>query len=80
MADSNSTPSSTRTRAAWKPGVADEPVPFYGSAGCGAVLMGVLKNSFVLLQVSAYWQIIVLGVVIIAAVAGDSIRTRRSER
>lgn len=41
MADTNNTLSPTRTRATWKPGVADEPVPFYGCAGCGAVLMGV---------------------------------------
>ena len=45
----------------------------------GAAIMGVLKNAFVLLKISAYWQVIVLGVVIIAAVFLDSIKRLRAE-
>lgn len=43
----------------------------------GAALMGVLRNGFVLLGISAYWQIVSIGVVIIAAVAIDSVKSRR---
>ena len=43
----------------------------------GAALMGVLRNSFVLLGISAYWQVVSIGVVIIIAVAIDSIKTKR---
>lgn len=46
----------------------------------GAAIMGVLKNAFVLLKISAYWQVIVLGVVIIAAVFLDSIKRLRAEK
>lgn len=41
----------------------------------GAAIIGVLKNAFVLLGVSAYWQSIVIGVVIIIAVLIDKLRT-----
>lgn len=41
----------------------------------GAMIIGILKNAFVLLQVSSYWQSVVIGVVIIAAVTIDRIRT-----
>lgn len=44
----------------------------------GAAIMGVLRNSFVLLGVSAYWQVVAIGVVTIAAVAIDSIKTKRA--
>jgi ribose transport system permease protein len=43
----------------------------------GAALMGVLRNGFVLLGTSAYWQTVAIGVVIIAAVAIDSLKTKR---
>ncbi len=43
----------------------------------GAALMGVLRNGFVLMGVSAYWQIVAIGVVIIAAVSLDSLSTKR---
>ena len=33
--------SPTRTRATWKPGVSDEPLPFYGCAGCSAAFIGI---------------------------------------
>jgi ribose transport system permease protein len=46
----------------------------------GAALMGVLKNMFVQLAVSGYWQTIILGFVIIGAVAIDSIRKKRVAR
>ncbi|GHU61322.1 monosaccharide-transporting ATPase [Clostridia bacterium] len=42
----------------------------------GAALMGVLKNGFVLLGITAYWQTFVLGAVIIAAVLIDSLKNR----
>lgn len=41
----------------------------------GAAIIGILKNAFVLLRISAYWQSIVIGVVIIAAVTIDKVRT-----
>lgn len=43
----------------------------------GAAIMGVLRNAFVLLGVSGYAQIVALGVVIIVAVAIDSLRKKR---
>lgn len=46
----------------------------------GAALMGVLKNMFVLMAVSGYWQTIIIGSVIIGAVAIDSIRKKRASR
>lgn len=46
----------------------------------GAALMAVLKNMFVLLAVSGYWQTIIIGCVIIGAVALDSIRKKRAAR
>ncbi len=46
----------------------------------GAGLMGVLQNMFVLLAVSGYWQTIIIGAVIIGAVAIDSVRKKRAAR
>jgi len=46
----------------------------------GAAIMGILKNAFVLLGVSAYWQSIVIGIVIVVAVALDSFRTASAEK
>jgi ribose transport system permease protein len=40
----------------------------------GAALMGLLRNGFVLLSVSAYWQTIVIGLVVLVAVGMDGIR------
>lgn len=40
----------------------------------GAAIMGVLRNALVLLNVSAYWQQVVIGMVIILAVAADQLR------
>lgn len=42
----------------------------------GAALMGVLRNGFVLLGISAYWQTVTIGLVIILAVSMDSLRRR----
>ncbi|MEG0146661.1 MAG: ABC transporter permease, partial [Clostridia bacterium] len=41
----------------------------------GAAIIGILKNAFVLLGISAYWQSIVIGIVIIIAVTIDKVRT-----
>ena len=43
----------------------------------GAAIMGVLKNGFVLLRFSTYWQMISLGAIIILAVVIDSLRNTR---
>jgi ribose transport system permease protein len=43
----------------------------------GAAIMGILKNSFILLGISSYWQSIVIGVVIVAAITVDIIRGRK---
>lgn len=43
----------------------------------GASIMGVLKNGFILLSISSYWQTIVIGIVIIIAVTIDQIRTTK---
>lgn len=43
----------------------------------GAAIMGVLKNGFVLLSISSYWQTIVIGIVIIIAVTIDQIRSTK---
>jgi len=41
----------------------------------GAMIIGLLKNAFILLKVSSYWQSVVIGIVIIAAVTIDRIRS-----
>lgn len=46
----------------------------------GAAIMVVLKNAFVLLHISAYWQVVVLGIVIIAAVFIDSVKRLRADK
>lgn len=43
----------------------------------GAALMGVLRNGFVLLGISAYWQVVSIGLVIVLAVGLDSLKIRR---
>jgi ribose transport system permease protein len=43
----------------------------------GAAMMGVLRNGFVLLGISAYWQIVTIGIVIIAAVSIDRLRQKK---
>ena len=46
----------------------------------GAALMGVLRNGLILLGVSANWQLVAIGIVIILAVIFDQFRQRRRER
>jgi ribose transport system permease protein len=59
---------------------------FFGGVGTvsgtlvGALIMGVLRNGLNLLNVSAYWQTVVIGVVIVVAVWVDVIRQRAAER
>ena len=43
----------------------------------GAAIMGVVRNGFVLLGISAYWQVVTIGIVIIAAVALDSLKSKK---
>ncbi len=45
----------------------------------GAAIMGVLRNGLVLLNVSAYWQQAVLGVVIVVAVSFDKLQHDRKK-
>jgi ribose transport system permease protein len=44
----------------------------------GATIMGVLHNALVLLQVSAYWQELIIGSVIIIAAVLDAARTKKA--
>jgi ribose transport system permease protein len=46
----------------------------------GALIMGVLRNGLNLLSVSAYWQTVVIGAVIVIAVWVDVLRKRASEK
>jgi inositol transport system permease protein len=43
-----------------------------GGTVIGALLIGVLSNGLVIMHVSSYWQQVVIGVIIVAAVAFDS--------
>jgi ribose transport system permease protein len=55
---------------------------FFGGVGTaggtliGALIIGFLRNGLNLLDVSAYWQMVVIGVVIVAAVCVDVLRQR----
>jgi ribose transport system permease protein len=59
---------------------------FFGGVGTvggtlvGALIMGVLRNGLNLMNVSAYWQTVVIGVVIVAAVWVDVVRKRAGEK
>lgn len=46
----------------------------------GAAIMGVLDNALTLLSVSAYWQELVIGVVILCAIALDRVRSIRASK
>ena len=50
-----------------------------GGVMVGAALMGLLRNAFVLLNVSGYWQIITIGIVVIVAVGADSLNRATEE-
>ena len=43
-----------------------------GGTVIGALLIGVLTNGLVIMHVSSYWQQVVIGLIIVAAVAFDS--------
>ena len=43
----------------------------------GAAIMGVLRNSFVLLNISGYWQVVAIGAFVILAVAFDNLTAKR---
>lgn len=51
-----------------------------GGTIIGALLMSLLKNMFVLLAVSGYWQTIILGCVIVFSVAIDCIGKKRKSK
>ncbi|HWQ52817.1 MAG TPA: ABC transporter permease [Bryobacteraceae bacterium] len=59
---------------------------FFGGSGTvqgtlvGALIMGVLRNGLNLLNVSAYWQTVVIGAVIVVAVWVDVLRQRAGAR
>jgi ribose transport system permease protein len=46
----------------------------------GAVIMGVIRNGLVLLRVSAYWQELIIGSIIILAAIIDIVRSRRHRK
>ncbi len=43
----------------------------------GAIIMGVIRNGLVLLRVSSYWQLLIIGGIIILAVIVDVVRSKR---
>jgi ribose transport system permease protein len=43
----------------------------------GAIIMGVIRNGLVLLQVSSYWQELIIGAIIVLAAVLDVVRSRR---
>ena len=43
----------------------------------GALLIGVLTNGLVIMHVSSYWQQVVIGLIIVAAVAFDTFAKSR---
>jgi ribose transport system permease protein len=59
---------------------------FWGGRGavsgavCGAFIFGVINNGLNLLNVSIYWQLIAIGVIVVVAVELDVVRRRLEER
>ena len=51
----------------------------YGAV-IGAAIMAILRNAFVLLKLPVYMQTVAIGVVIILAVASDTLKNRRTTR
>ena len=60
-------------------------ISLYGGQGSilgafiGAMIMGALANAMIILQVSPYWQQVVLGIVLLIAITFDVWRRRRRE-
>ncbi len=50
-----------------------------GGVVIGAALMGLLRNAFVLLNISGYWQTITIGLVVIIAVGADSLNRKQED-
>jgi ribose transport system permease protein len=50
-----------------------------GGVIIGAALIGLLRNAFVLLNVSGYWQTITIGLVVVVAVGADSLNRRQED-
>jgi ribose transport system permease protein len=50
-----------------------------GGVLIGAALMGLLRNAFVLLNVSGYWQTITIGLVVLIAVGADSFNRKTED-
>lgn len=50
-----------------------------GGVVIGAALMGLLRNAFVLLNVSGYWQTITIGLVVLIAVGADSFNRKTED-
>jgi ribose transport system permease protein len=44
----------------------------------GAAIMGVLRNGFVMLHVSGYWQLVIMGTIVVVAVAVDNLTNKKS--
>jgi ribose transport system permease protein len=51
-----------------------------GHALIGAVLIGVIRNALNLLGVDVFWQMIVIGLVIVVAVEADVLRNHLEAR
>jgi ribose transport system permease protein len=45
----------------------------------GAVIMGVIRNGLVLMEVSSYWQELIIGSIIVLAAILDIVRSRRKQ-
>ncbi|NMA79259.1 MAG: ABC transporter permease, partial [Clostridiales bacterium] len=46
----------------------------------GGIFMGVIQNLIVILQISPYWEKVITGLVILAAIAIDRLKAVRSNR
>ena len=44
----------------------------------GGIFMGVIQNAIVILQISAYWEKVIIGVVIIIAISIDRLKVMRN--
>jgi ribose transport system permease protein len=46
----------------------------------GVLIMGVLSNGMIIMNISEYWQLVVRGLVLLAAVGVDNISLMKSKR